>query len=71
MLNIDQPSVRHRLSVIVESKNLILENIYHQPPVSYDELLEWCKTQAHMFKDYICDTSALLRNAARIKKYIV
>ena len=71
LLNIDQPSVRHRLSVIVESKNLILENIYHQPPVSYDELLEWCKTQAHMFKDYICDTSALLRNAAKDKKNIL
>ena len=71
LLNIDQPSVRHRLSVIVESKNLILENIYHQPPVSYDELLEWCKTQAHMFKDYICDTSALLRNAAKDNKNIL
>ena len=71
ILNIDQPSVRHRLQVIVESKNLILENVYKQDAISYNELLEWCKNQAQCFKDYICDTSKLLRDAAKNNKNIL
>ncbi len=41
--------------MILESKNLELAGCYHQEPMSYDALLEWCRVQAGQFAPYICD----------------
>ena len=51
LLELDAPSVQHRLKVIIDSKNLVLENVYNQEPLSYDEIMEWCRSQAEFFKD--------------------
>lgn len=64
LLELDAPSVQHRLKVIIDSKNLVLENVYNQEPLSYDEIMEWCRSQAEFFKDYICDVGTLLGAAA-------
>ncbi len=45
LLELDAPSVQHRLKVIIDSKNLVLENVYNQEPLSYDEIMEWCRSQ--------------------------
>ena len=33
LLELDAPSVQHRLKVIIDSKNLVLENVYNQEPL--------------------------------------
>ena len=71
LLELDAPSVQHRLKVIIDSKNLVLENVYNQEPLSYDEIMEWCRSQAEFFKDYICDVGTLLGAAAGQGKNIL
>lgn len=71
LLSLNAPVVQHRLQVILESKNLLLERVYGQQPLSYQEVFEWCENQAQFFKDYICDTGSMLDAAADKGKEIL
>lgn len=68
LLNLNSIAIKRRLQVILESKNLIMENVYGQNPLSFDELYNWCESQAEYFRNYICDTGKLLNNAAEAGK---
>ena len=63
LLHLDEKRVQDRLHMILESKNLELAGCYHQEPMSYDALLEWCRVQAGQFAPYICDVGAFLQQA--------
>ena len=63
LLHLDEKRVQDRLHMILESKNLELGGCYHQEPMSYDALLEWCRMQAGQFAPYICDVGAFLQQA--------
>ncbi len=41
--------VKKRLETIVESKNLTMEKIYGQKPVSVDEMWAWCEKYSKLF----------------------
>ena len=64
-------SVRKRLETIVESKNLTMEKIYGQKPVSVDEMWAWCEKYSKMFAPYICDVGDYLDKADREGKKIM
>ncbi len=63
--------VRKRLETIVESKNLTMEAIYGQKPVSVDEMWAWCEHYSAAFKDYICDVGEYLAQADDAGKKIM
>ena len=71
LLHLDEKRVQDRLHMILESKNLELAGCYHQEPMSYDALLEWCRVQAGQFAPYICDVGAFLQQAHDSGKRIV
>ena len=71
LLHLDEKRVQDRLHMILESKNLELGGCYHQEPMSYDALLEWCRMQAGQFAPYICDVGAFLKQAHDSGKRIV
>ena len=71
LLHLDEPRVQERLHMILDSKNLELAGCYHQEPMSYDALLEWCHAQAGTFAPYICDVGAFLNDAYAQGKKIV
>ena len=71
LLHLDEKRVQDRLHMILESKNLELGGCYHQEPMSYDALLEWCRMQAGQFAPYICDVGAFLQQAHDSGKHIV
>ena len=71
LLHLDEERVQNRLHVILESKNLELAGCYHQEPMSYDALLEWCRMQAGQFAPFICDAGAFLQQAHDSGKRIV
>ncbi len=60
-----------RLSGIVEYKSLVMENVYHSDPVSYDETFAWLKKYAEIFGDYIVDTGVYLDEANKAGKKIM
>ena len=63
--------VRKRLETIVESKNLTMERIYGQDPVSVDQMWAWCEHYADQFRDYICDVGDYLTKADEAGKKIM
>ena len=57
--------------MILDSKNMELAGCYHQEPMSYEALLNWCYAQAAQFGPYICDAGAYLQAASNAGKRIV
>lgn len=60
-----------RLRELVEWKNLTLEGGYHCAPVSAQDMLQWLNTYAMPLRDYLCDTSSYLGEAAGAGKRIL
>ena len=50
LLYLDSEVIKKRIAMIVESKNLILEKVYGQKPLSVEEVMDWCKGQAEFLK---------------------
>ena len=60
LLHLDDTAVQARLKTILESKNLELAGCYHQEPMSYPALLDWCREQAERFSKEILITVSSL-----------
>ena len=71
LLHLDDENIQSRLKTILESKNLELAGCYHQEPMSYPALLDWCKKQADIFKEYICDTGSFIDKALSCGKNVI
>ncbi len=71
LLHLDEQRTQERLKMILESKNLELAGCYHQEPMSFDALLNWCQGQAERFAPYICNVGAFLKAAYDGSKNIV
>lgn len=71
LLRLDDPSVQNRLKMILDAKNLELDGCYHQEPMSYPALLDWCKKQADTFNKYICNTGDYLDKALSHGKNVI
>ncbi len=57
--------IEKRLKGIIEWKNLTVEGGYKSEPVKLDAVMEWLKTYALPFKDYITDTTEYLDGAIK------
>jgi adenylosuccinate synthase len=71
LLHLDDTAVQARLKTILESKNLELAGCYHQEPMSYPALLDWCREQAEKFSKYICDTGTFIDKALSCGKKVI
>lgn len=71
LLHLDDKSVQMRLKTILESKNLELAGCYHQEPMSYPALFNWCEEQVDKFGAYICDTGAFIDDALTHGKNVI
>ena len=71
LLHLDDTAVQARLTTILESKNLELAGCYHQEPMSYPALLDWCREQAEKFSKYICDTGTFIDKALSCGKKVI
>ena len=57
-------AVTERVSDIVEWKNLTVEKGYGHEAIQAGEMMDWLQTYGLPFRDYVCDTTALLTQAA-------
>ena len=71
LLHLEEPAVQSRLRTMLESKNLELSGCYHQGPMSFPALLDWCRAQAAQFSAYISCTGAYLENALSAGKRVL
>ena len=60
-----------RLKDIVEWKNLTLQKVYGADPIDFDQLVSWLNENFAPVRDFVCDTSLFLDQAAREGKKIL
>lgn len=60
---LDMDYTARRLRGIVEYKSLMIEGVYHAKAPSYEEILDWLRHYADLFRDYITDTGLYLTRA--------
>ncbi len=68
LINVDR--FKRKLDNILEYKNLILEKVYNENKLSYDDILEQYLEAAEKLKPYVTDTSKLLDEAYKKDKNI-
>ena len=71
LLHLNEGYIHNRLHMMLDAKNMELSGCYHQEPMSYEALLNWCYAQAAQFGPYICDAGAYLQAASNAGKRIV
>lgn len=67
----DEASLKEKLARVVETKNILLEHLYHKPALDVDELFETMKEYRKMVEPYVCDTSKYLYEALKEGKTVL
>ncbi len=67
----EEELLKEKLDRVCETKNVLLEHLYHKPLLDADELLETMKTYRNMIAPYVCDVSAYLNQAIKDGKNIL
>ena len=67
----DEERLKEKVLRICEQKNVILEHLYHKPPMNPEDLLEELHGYREMVEPFVCDTSANLWNAIKEGKNIL
>ena len=67
----DEDRLREKLDRVLQTKNILLEHLYHKPLLKTEELLEELLTWRDMAAPYVCDVSAFLDRALRENKSIL
>ena len=67
----DEAYLKEKLTRVLEVKNLILENVYHKPLLSVDEMFSKLMQYRDMVAPYVCDTGKLIRDALKSGKTVL
>lgn len=67
----DDELLKEKVVRIVETKNVLLEHLYHKPLINPDELLEILYGYRDMVAPYVCDVSAYLDKALKEDKTVL
>ena len=67
----DDELLKEKVARTCESKNVLLEHLYHKPLIDPDDLLETLHTYRDMIAPYVCDGSSYLWNAIKEGKTIL
>ena len=67
----DEEVLREKAERVCTLKNVLLENLYHQPPLDPDEIVETLHSYRDMLEGHVCDTSAFLYDALQEGKTIL
>ncbi len=63
--------LKEHLAQLLEWKNLTLTRVYGAPGYTMAQLDDWVEKYGNAFRDYICDTGAVLRSASQNGKNIL
>ena len=67
----DEENLRKKLERVVETKNVLLEHLYHKPALNADELFNTLMEYKKMVEPYVCDVSLYLWDAIKEGKNIL
>lgn len=67
----DENLLREKVYRVLETKNILLEHLYHRPVIDPEELLDTLHGYRDMIAPYVCDVSAYLDRALKEGKTIL
>lgn len=67
----DEESLKEKVERVCETKNILLEHLYHKPAIDKDELFATLMEYKKMVAPYVCDVSAYLDKAIKEGKTIL
>lgn len=67
----DDDVIKEKAERICETKNVLLEHLYHKPLLDPEELVATCHQYRDMIAPYVCDVSAYLHDAIQEGKTIL
>ena len=67
----DDDFLKEKLQSVCETKNVLLEHLYHKPLLNPDELLETLHEYRDMVAPYVCDVASYLEQAIKDGKEIL
>ena len=66
-----EDTLKTKIARVLETKNVLLEHLYHKPPIDADELFNTLMEYRRMLAPYVCDVSAFLWKAIKEGKNIL
>ncbi|WP_367565407.1 adenylosuccinate synthase [Lacrimispora sp.] len=67
----DDELLREKVARVCETKNVLMEHLYHKPAIDQEELLHTLREYREMVAPYVCDVSAYLHQAIKEGKTIL
>ena len=67
----DEDTLVEKVERVCEQKNIVLEHMYHKPPIDPKELLETLHEYRDIVEPYVCDVAVYLRQAIKDGKNIL
>ncbi len=67
----DEELLKEKVARVVIQKNVLLEHLYHKPPIDQDELLKTLLEYRDMIEPYVCDTALFLQEALKAGKTVL
>ena len=67
----DEEGLKTKLASVCDTKNVLLEHLYHKPKLDVEELYATMMEYREMIAPYVCDTSAYLDQAIKDGKNIL
>ncbi len=67
----DDDLLAEKIATVCETKNVLLEHLYHKPLLDPEDLLETLHSYRDMIEPFVCDVSAYLDRAIREGKNIL
>ena len=67
----DEELLKDKVARVCETKNIILEHLYHKEPINQEELLNTLHEYRDMVKPFVCDVSLYLHNALKEGKTVL
>ena len=67
----DEEGLKTKLASVCETKNVLLEHLYHKPKLDVEELYATMMEYREMIAPYVCETSAYLDQAIKDGKNIL
>ena len=67
----DEERLKEKVEKTLEMKNVLLEHLYHKPPIDKGELFATLCDYREMVAPYVCDVSAYLNRALKENKTIL
>lgn len=67
----DEETLKHKIHKVCETKNVLLEHLYHKPLLDEEELFQTLMEYRKMVEPYVCDVSLFLNKALKEGKEIL